>query len=183
MSKENQRLPKPKALIECLEGLPDPRVDRTRLRHKLIAILTIGLCSLLTGGESFTDMEVYGRAKVDWLKTFLELPNGIPSHDTLNRVFSAIDPHAFLDCFVTWVQGICPALEDETVAINGKALRRASNADESIPYIVSAWASENGLVLGLAQQYLRMIERNINVLMIAVVGTSSPVMDLNCLYL
>jgi predicted transposase YbfD/YdcC len=110
--------------------------------------LTIGLCSLLTGGESFTDMELYGRVKENWLKTFLELPNGIPSHDTINRVFSAIDPHAFLDCFVKWVQGICPALEDETVAIDGKALRHAYNEGEAIPYIVSAWASESGLVLG-----------------------------------
>lgn len=147
MTKERQRLPKPKALVECFEGLPDPRLDRTR-RHKLVDILTIGLCSLLTGGEGFTDMEIYARAKKDWLKTFLELPNGIPSHDTINRVFSAIDPPAFLDCFVDWVQSICPALGDEVVAIDGKAVRRASNQGESIPYIVSAWASKTGLVLG-----------------------------------
>lgn len=147
MDKKKPRLPKPKPLIECFEGLPDPRLDRTR-RHKLVDILTIGLCSLLTGGESFTDMELYGRLKEDWLKTFLELPNGIPSHDTINRVFCAIDPHAFLDCFVQWVQGICPALHDETVAIDGKALRHALNEGDPIPYIVSAWASESGLVLG-----------------------------------
>jgi len=147
MDKKKMRLPKPKSLIESFEGLPDPRLDRTR-RHKLVDILTIGLCSLLTGGESFTDMELYGRVKEDWLKTFLELPNGIPSHDTMNRVFSAIDPYAFLDCFVKWVQGICPALEEETVAIDGKALRHAYNEGEAIPYIVSAWASESGLVLG-----------------------------------
>jgi predicted transposase YbfD/YdcC len=147
MKKQKQRLPKPKPLIECFEGLPDPRLDRTR-HHKLVDILTIGLCSILTGGENFTDMEIYGRLKQDWLKTFLELPNGIPSHDTINRVFSAIDPHAFLDCFVEWVQGICPALHDETVAIDGKALRHALNEGDSIPYIVSAWASESGLVLG-----------------------------------
>ena len=147
MDKKKQRLPKPKSLIECFEGLPDPRLDRTR-RHKLLDILTIGLCSILTGGESFTDMELYGRLKEDWLKTFLELPNGIPSHDTINRVFSAIDPHAFLDCYVRWVQGICPTLHDETVAIDGKALRRAYNDGDPIPYIVSAWASDRGLVLG-----------------------------------
>lgn len=147
MDKNKQRLPKPKPLIECFEGLPDPRLDRTR-RHKLVDILTIGLCSLLTGGENFTDMEFYGRLKQDWLRTFLELPNGIPSHDTINRVFCAIDPHAFLDCFVQWVQGICPTLHDETVAIDGKALRHALNEGDSIPYIVSAWASDAGLVLG-----------------------------------
>ncbi len=147
MSKKDQRLPKPKPLIECFEGLPDPRMDRTR-PHKLIDILVIGLCSQLTGGSGFTDMEVFGKAKIDWLKTFLELPKGIPSHDTFGRVFAAIDPDYFLDCFVQWVQGICPTLKDETVAIDGKALRRALNAGESIPYIVNAWASENGLVLG-----------------------------------
>lgn len=147
MDKKKQRLPKPKPLLEYFEGLPDPRLDRTR-RHKLVDILTIGLCSILTGGENFTDMEFYGRLKQNWLRTFLELPNGIPSHDTINRVFSAIDPHAFLDCFVQWVQGICPALHDETVAIDGKALRHALNEGDSIPYIVSAWASESGLVLG-----------------------------------
>ena len=147
MDKKKQRLPKPKTLIECFEGLPDPRLDRTR-RHKLIDILTIGLCTLLAGGESFTGMEFYGRKREDWLKTFLELPNGIPSHDTINRVFSAIDPHAFLECFVEWVQGICPNLSGEVVAIDGKALRRALNDGDSIPYIVSAWATESGLVLG-----------------------------------
>ncbi len=107
-----------------------------------------GVATLLTGGESFTDMESFGRARLDWLKAFLELPNGIPSHDTFNRVFSAIDPHAFLECFTKWVEGICPNLNDQVVAIDGKALRHALNEGESIPYIVSAWASEGGLVLG-----------------------------------
>jgi len=65
-------------------------------------------------------MEWYGRIKEDWLKTFLELPNGIPSHDTMNRVFAAIDPHAFLDCFVCWVKGICPELADQAVAMTEK---------------------------------------------------------------
>ncbi len=147
MSKKDQRLPKPKALIECFEGLADPRMDRTR-QHKLIDIFVIGLCSQLSGGSGFTDMEVFGKARIDWLKTFLELPTGIPSHDTFGRVFAAIDPHYFLDCFVKWVQGICLTLKDETVAIDGKALRRALHEGESIPYIVNAWASENGLVLG-----------------------------------
>lgn len=147
MSAKKKSLPKPKPLVECFEGLPDPRMDRTR-RHNLVDILVIGLATILIGGEGFTDMESFGRARVDWFKTFLELPNGIPSHDTFNRVFSALDPHAFLDCFTLWVQGICPTLNDEVVAIDGKALRRALNAGESVPCIVSAWASESGLVLG-----------------------------------
>jgi len=141
------RLPRPRSIVECFEGLPDPRLDRTRA-HKLTDILIIGLCSILTVGEGFTDMEFLGRAQADWFRTFLELPNGIPSHDTFNRVFSGIDPHRFLECFVEWVQGVCPALKGQVVAIDGKALRRASNAGAPLPYIVSAWASENGLALG-----------------------------------
>lgn len=148
MNKENpKQLPRPKPLIECFEGLPDPRIDRTR-KHKLVDILVIGLCSLLTGGEGFSDMEIFGKARYEWLKNFLELPEGTPSHDTFNRVFSAIDPHAFLECFVQWVQSVCPVLQDEVVAIDGKALCHALNEGETVPYIVSAWATKNGLTLG-----------------------------------
>jgi predicted transposase YbfD/YdcC len=93
-------------------------------------------------------MESYGHARVQWFKSFLKLPNGIPSHDTINRVFAALDPHAFLECFTQWVQGLCPNLSDGVVAIDGKALRRAINEGDSIPYIVSAWATQSGLVLG-----------------------------------
>ena len=126
---KNQTLPKPKPLIECFEGLPDPRMDRTR-RHKLIDIWAIGLCASLAGGENFTDMESFGLARKEWLASFLELPNGIPSYDTFNRVFSAIDPHAFMDCFGEWIRGICPNLGGEVVAIDGKALRHALNEGE-----------------------------------------------------
>ncbi len=147
MTAEKKSLPKPKPIIECFAGLPDPRMDRTR-RHNFIDILMIGLCSALVGGESFSDMERFGWLREDWLKGFLELPGGIPSHDTFNRVFSALDPHAFLECFGQWVQGICPNLSDEVAAIDGKALRRALNQGEAIPYIVSAWACEHGLALG-----------------------------------
>jgi hypothetical protein len=144
---DRPRLPRPRTVVECFEGLPDPRLDRTRV-HKLTDILVIGLCSMLTIGEGFTDMEFLGRAQEKWLKTFLELPNGIPSHDTFNRVFSAIDPQCFLECFVQWAQGVCAAIKGEVVAIDGKALRRAADSGEPLPCIVSAWASENGLALG-----------------------------------
>jgi predicted transposase YbfD/YdcC len=146
----NEKEPKtrtPQTIAQCFERLPDPRVRRRRL-HKLIDILGIGLCSALTGGEGFNDMELFGKAKRDWLETFLELPYGIPSHDTFNRVFSALDPQCFLECFVQWVQGICPALAGEVVAIDGKALRRALDDGDAIPYIVSAWATDRGLALG-----------------------------------
>lgn len=135
------------SLLDCLEDVPDPRIDRTK-SHKLLDILTISICTLLCCGESFNDMEEFGYAKYDWLKTFLELPNGIPTHDTFNRVFAALDPQKFLDSFLRWTQGLRTAVAGEIVAMDGKALRRALNKGESIPYIVSAWAVENGLVLG-----------------------------------
>ncbi len=103
---------------------------------------------MITGGEGFSDMEIFGKAAHDWLKTFLELPKGIPSHDTFNRVFSAINPQDFLECFLQWVGDICPSLQNEIVAIDGKALRHALDEGQKIPYIVSAWATNNGLALG-----------------------------------
>ena len=144
---EHTPAPAPPTLVECLAAVEDPRMNRTR-RHKLVDVLTIGLCSMLTGGEGFNDMALFGRIKRDWLREFLELPKGVPTHDTFNRVFSAIDPRCFLDCFVRWVRGICPALEGDVVAIDGKALRHALDEGNPIPYIVSAWAAQNRLALG-----------------------------------
>jgi predicted transposase YbfD/YdcC len=135
------------SLIEHFKDLPDPRVDRTK-DHKLIDILVIAVCALLCRAESFDDMEEFGQAKFDWFKTFLELPNGIPSHDTFNRVFAALDPKAFLDCFLNWTQSLREAISQEIVALDGKALRRALRKGQAAKYVVSAWAEGNGLVLG-----------------------------------
>jgi predicted transposase YbfD/YdcC len=134
-------------LIEHFQTLTDPRVDRRR-EHELIDILIIAVCTLLCGGETFNDMEDFGYAKQDWFKTFLGLRNGIPSHDTFNRVFAALDPQGFLDCFLRWTQSLRQAVAQEIVALDGKALRRALNKDQSVKYVVSAWAESNGLVLG-----------------------------------
>jgi len=135
------------SLIEHFKNLPDPRVDRTK-DHDLIDVLVIAVCTLLCAGETFNDMEDFGKAKYDWFKTFLNLRSGIPSHDTFNRVFAALDPQEFLDCFLRWTQTLREAIPQEIVALDGKALRRALNQDQSIKYIVSAWAETNGLVLG-----------------------------------
>ena len=135
------------SLIEHFKDLPDPRVNRTKA-HDLIDILVIAICTLLCGGESFNDMEDFGRAEREWFKTFLTLRNGIPSHDTFNRLFAALDPKAFLDCFLRWTQSLRQAVPQEIVALDGKALRRALHADQSVKYVVSAWAEGNGLVLG-----------------------------------
>ncbi len=97
------------SLIEHFKKLPDPRVNRTK-DHDLIDVLIIALCSLLCAAESFYDMEEFGHAKEDWFKTFLGLRNGIPWHDTFNRVFAALDPEKFLECFLAWTQSVGQAV-------------------------------------------------------------------------
>jgi predicted transposase YbfD/YdcC len=159
-----------RSLIDHFKDLPDPRVTG-RCDHDLIDVLVIALCCLLCGGEGFNDMEDFGKAKHDWLKTFLRLRHGIPGHDTFNRVFAALKPEAFLDCFLAWTQSLRQTLAGEIVALDGKALRRAVQQGQSARYIVSAWASQNGLVLGQLKvadksneitavpQLLRVLER------------------------
>jgi|WetSurSiteA1Bulk_404760.scaffolds.fasta_scaffold42175_1 predicted transposase YbfD/YdcC len=141
-----QTHPKP-SLIEHFKALPDPRVQG-RCDHDLIDVLVIAVCTLLCGGSGFDDMADFGRAKYEWFRTFLTLRNGIPSHDTFNRVFAALKPEAFLDCFLRWTQSLRQAVAQEIVALDGKALRRALRRGQSPHYIISAWAQGNGLVLG-----------------------------------
>lgn len=135
------------SLVAHLSEVADPRIER-RKEHELIDILVIAVCTLLCAGESFNDMEDFGKAKYEWFKSFLNLRRGVPSHDTFNRVFAALDPKEFLDCFLRWTQSVRQAVAQEIVALDGKALRRALNKDQSIKYVVSAWAESNGLVLG-----------------------------------
>ena len=111
--------------------------------HELVDMMVISVCTLLCGGQSFNDMEDFGNAKREWFETFLSLRNGIPSHDTFNRVFAVLDPGQFLECFLTWTQSLRKSVDKEIVAMDGKALRRALNKDESMKYMVSAWAEDN----------------------------------------
>lgn len=135
------------SLITILRELPDPRVERTKL-HKLEDILVIAICALLCGADSFEDMEVFGDAKEEWFRTFLELPHGIPSHDTFNRLFATLDPEQFLESFMKWTQSLRKAVPQEIVALDGKTLRRALDQGQTAKVVVSAWAADNGLVLG-----------------------------------
>jgi predicted transposase YbfD/YdcC len=136
-------------LTACFDGLVDPRATR-RCDHQLIDILVIAAIAVIACAESWEDIELYGRSKLAWLKTFLALPNGIPSHDTFRRVFMLIDPDAFEDCFVRWAQSLTGKVEREVVAIDGKTIRRSGSRrhDHGPLHLVSAWASDQGLVLG-----------------------------------
>jgi predicted transposase YbfD/YdcC len=128
-------------------GLIDPRVERTR-EHLLQEILFITIAAVLCGADSWNDIQSYGQSKQPWLATFLKLPGGIPSHDTFNRVFSAINPEELESCFEAWVRAVAKLSAGEVVSIDGKALRGSRTAGKkAIVHMVSAWASENHLVL------------------------------------
>jgi predicted transposase YbfD/YdcC len=129
--------------------LSDPRVDRTK-KHRLIDILFIAVCTVICGGEGFCDMECFGEAKEEWLRKFLELPHGIPSHDTFRRIFSIVDPHEFGECFMRWSAALHNATKGEVIALDGKTLRHSFDAatGQSAVHLVSAWACENGISLG-----------------------------------
>src|SRR5918998_689331 len=136
-------------LVGHFGAVEDPRC-RGKVEHRLTDILVIAVCAVIACAESWDDIALYGRSKLDWLRTFLELPNGIPSHDTFRRVFMLIDPEAFEAGFTAWAGSLIAGSEREVVAIDGKTLRRSfDRKHEHAPlHLVSAWASEQGLVLG-----------------------------------
>ncbi len=134
---------------EHFADLEDPRVDRTKL-HQLLDIMIIAICAVICGADTWVAVEEFGNAKIDWFRTFLELPNGIPSHDTFGRVFALLDPEQFQHCFPSWVQAISHITDGEIVALDGKTLRRSHDGTlgKAAIHMVSAWASANRLVLG-----------------------------------
>lgn len=137
-----------KSLQSVFEDVEDPRMDRTK-HHLLVDILLIAILAVICGAEGWVDIETFGKAKEEWLKTFLELPNGIPSHDTFGRVFARIDPQQFEQCFLKWVQSLDEKISG-VVAIDGKTLRRSHDRGKGKKalHLVSAWASSARLVLG-----------------------------------
>src|SRR5947199_4355554 len=136
------------ALSDHLADLPDPRIDRTK-KHSLGDILVIALCAVIGGAESWPDIEAFGRAKHDWFKRFLVLPNGIPSHDTFRRLFAALNPAPFAAYFSRWMTALCDARGLVPIAMDGKAARRSPKATASgCLHLVSAWAAANHLILG-----------------------------------
>src|SRR6516165_9127827 len=129
-------------------NLEDPRVERTK-KHSLGAILLIALCAVICGADSWVEVEQFGRAKQEWLATLVELPHGIPAHDTFGRVFAALDAEQFAAGFRAWVQRVSGT---EVIAIDGKTLRRSHQRGAGLGplHMVSAWASQSRLVLAQA---------------------------------
>jgi predicted transposase YbfD/YdcC len=128
--------------------LPDPRVNRTK-KHRLDDILGITLCAVICGADSFEEVERFGDAREGWLRRYFSLPNGIPSHDTFNRVLAALDRKKFAECFGRWMAELSTATGLKAIAIDGKACRAAEGDTFSgCLHLVSAWATENGLALG-----------------------------------
>ncbi len=136
-------------LRNAFQDLPDPRSERNQ-DHPLMSIVMIAICGAISGADNWVDIEAYGKAKQGWLDTWLDLPNGIPSHDTFGRVFRFLNPQAFQDRFLGWVRQVGQAVPGEVVAMDGKQMRGAKDiaAGKDGLYMVSAWAVEHGIVLG-----------------------------------
>jgi len=136
-------------IVKHFGKVDDPRIDRTKL-HLLMDIMTIAICAVLCDADGWVDVENYGVSKHAWLTTLLDLPNGIPSHDTFGRVFARIDPLQFQHCFMRWMREIYRVTHGEVVPIDGKTLRHSFDTELGLSpiHMVSAWATTNRLVLG-----------------------------------
>jgi predicted transposase YbfD/YdcC len=137
------------SIDKYFSNLADPRIDRTK-RHKLLDILVITICAVICGADNWVEVELFGNAKRAWFEKFLELPNGVPAHDTFWRVFARLEPEQFKECFVNWIMAVSEVTHGQVVAVDGKTLRRSHDkalGKEAIS-MVSAWAAANGLVLG-----------------------------------
>ena len=137
------------SIMEYFAAVEDPRIERSRL-HPLSSVLVLSLCAVVCGADSFAAIELFGNAREEWFRTFLDLPNGIPSHDTLGRIFAMLNPKALEKAFREWVAAVSTLTKGEVVAIDGKTLRRSFQkaGSSSFVHMVSAWSSGNQMVLG-----------------------------------
>lgn len=136
------------SILGFFSGIKDHRLDRKK-EHQLIDIIAITISSVICGAENWNEVEMYGKVREPWYRTFLELPNGIPSHDTFNRFFAQLDPLAFETCFKQWVASLVDIAQVSLVSIDGKTIRGSKQkGPRSAIHMVSAWANDNNTVLG-----------------------------------
>ena len=134
--------------MRFFENMEDPRVERTQ-QHRFIDIITITIAAVICGCEDWNEIELFGKLKKEWLSQFLALPNGIPSHDTFNRFFAALNPVSLQECFLNWVHEVAQITEGRIVSIDGKRLRGSgTQGKKAIVHMVSAWCNTNNMVLG-----------------------------------
>ena len=179
-----------RSLIEILGDVEDPRRGNA-IRHNLVEILAIALLASLCDCTHYTEMELFGIEREEWLRGFLTLENGIPSHDTFGDVFAAIDPEQMRQCLMEWVASIRQKIQGEVVAIDGKTIcaSRSETEEQRAIHVVSAWASENGLVLGelavdeksneivAIPKLLQMLELNGCIVTIDAMGTQKEIAE------
>ena len=137
------------SILSHFAAIEDPRIERAKL-HKLTDILTIAVCAVIANADGWEDIETFAEAKVDWFKSFLGLPNGIPSHDTFRRVFARLDPKAFQKAILGWITVVAKATGDQVIPIDGKTARRSFDKTAALGplHFVSAWSATNRMTLG-----------------------------------
>jgi predicted transposase YbfD/YdcC len=134
------------SLLEAFAELRDPR--GRECEHKLEELLLVAICAVISGAESWTSVSEWGQLKLDWLRRHLPFANGIASHDTFGRVFALLSASQFESCFMRWIAQLCPGLEGQHLAIDGKSVRRSHRAEHGPIHLVSAWSATAGLTLG-----------------------------------
>ena len=139
----------PQSLVEHFSKLEDPRVERNK-KHELIDVIVLCVCAVISGAEGWSDIEEFGRAKLDWLRRYVPLANGVPVDDTIARIISALSVRGFQDCFMSWVEDVVELSGGEIIAVDGKVHRRSHDHKRGVKalHMVSAWACRNQLVLG-----------------------------------
>jgi predicted transposase YbfD/YdcC len=175
-------------LLEHFKTLEDPRAENL-VEHALLDIIGLTICAVICGADSWVDIENYGRAKEEWLKGFLQLSNGIPSHDTIARLFAALKPEQLQKCFISWVKAVAQLQEGEVIAIDGKTLRHSydKGSGKGAIHMVSAWASQHQLILGQVKvdeksneitaipELLKVLELNGCIVTIDAMGTQKEI--------
>lgn len=143
-------MPKPLPLLHHFHKLQDPRVQG-RTQHSLETLLVIALCAVVAGAEDFQEIALFGQKRRDWLARFLDLADGVPSHDTFERVFARLDPVVFQQCFASWMTAWHTRLTGKHLAIDGKAVKGSQSPSKGLRclHVVNVWATQAKLCLGM----------------------------------